>query len=329
MSANLNTTMNGTQASDCHSPGNLTAEKIGKTFAYCLIIIVSLTENSLIGIIIFKTKTMRRKINYFILNMAVSDILLSIFVLPIVAIELVVEYWFVSDALLGQILCKVVPFLKYLSCVVSIESLVLIAVQRFEAVVYPLRRPFISSKIFPFLILATWIAGVILLCPYLIAFKLVEHEGRWTCVLRFTENFLKEKYLLASSLIFFALSFTLMFILYGIILFKLKFEKIPGEQSAIAKQQRVKRHSKVLKMVIAIVSGFLLCWGPLTVLMFLTVFSWENTTRLSCGILQYSFIAIVMAHGNCAVNPCICFTFGRNFRDGLKSFLGCRRTVQD
>ena len=329
MSVNVNTTRNGTRASDCCRPGNLPAEKIGKAFAYCLIIVVSLIGNSLIGIIIYKKKTMRRKINYFILNMALSDIVLSFFGLPLDFVEFFVEYWFISDGLLGQTLCKVVPFLKYLSCVVSIESLLLIAIDRFGAVVFPLRRPFISSKICSSLILGTWICGAIGLSPYLIAFQLFEHDGKLTCALRFTVNFLEEKHLQALSLIFFALSFALMTILYGRILFKIKFEKIPGEQSAIARQQRVERNSKVLKMVIAIVLGFFLCWGPLAVSVFLTVFSSDNTTRLPCGILQYNFIAKFMAHANCAINPCICFTFSGNFRDGLKSVVGCYRTMQN
>ena len=136
----------------------------------------------------------------------------------------------------------------------SIESLVLI--DRFGAVVFPLRRPFISSKICPFLILATWISGAIVVSPYLTSFQLLENEGKWTCVLLFTEKFLKKKHIKASSLIFFSLSFVLMTILYGIILFKFKLGKVPGEKSAIAKQQWVKRHSRVLKMVIAILSGF-------------------------------------------------------------------------
>ena len=325
MSKNLNSTMNETQAPDCSSPGNVTSETIGKMFAYCLIIVVSLAGNSLIAIIIYKKKPMRRKINYFILNMALSDILISIVVIPMDFAELFV----ISDGLLGQTLCKVAPIVKYLSCVVSIESLVLIAVDRFGAVVFPLRRPFISSKICPFLILATWISGVLVLSPYLTVFQLSKSEGKWTCVLRFTENFLKEKHFQAVSLIFFFLSFALMTILYGIILFKLKLEKIPGEHSTIAKQQRVKRHSKVLKMAIAIVSGFLFCWGPVTVLFVLNVFSLDNTPRLSYGVLKYSVIAKIMAHANCAINPCICFTFGGNFREGLKSFVGCHRTVQD
>lgn len=45
MSANLNSTMNETHASDCYSSGTLTAENIGKAFAYGLIIVVSLTRN--------------------------------------------------------------------------------------------------------------------------------------------------------------------------------------------------------------------------------------------------------------------------------------------
>ena len=60
MSENVNTTMNVTEPSSCLS--NPTAGKIGKTFAYCLIFLVSLAGNSVIGIIVYKTKTMRKPI---------------------------------------------------------------------------------------------------------------------------------------------------------------------------------------------------------------------------------------------------------------------------
>ena len=63
MSYNVNTTKNGTQPSSCSS--NPLAEKIGITFAYCLIFIVSLAGNTLIGIIVYKTKPMRKPINFF------------------------------------------------------------------------------------------------------------------------------------------------------------------------------------------------------------------------------------------------------------------------
>ena len=80
MSENANTTMNGTQPSSCSS--NPTAEKIGVTFAYCLIFIFSLAGNTVNGMIVYKPKTMRKPINFFIVNMAMSDLLIPIFLIP-------------------------------------------------------------------------------------------------------------------------------------------------------------------------------------------------------------------------------------------------------
>ena len=86
MSVYSNTTrvLNETTLSYCSSPDNLLAEKIGKTFAYCLILIVSLAGNSFIVILVYKTKTMRKSINFMIVNMAMSDLLFPIFVLPVI-----------------------------------------------------------------------------------------------------------------------------------------------------------------------------------------------------------------------------------------------------
>ena len=80
MSENVNTTMNGTQPLSCSS--NPTAEKLGKTFAYCLIFLVSLAGNTVIGIIVYKTKTMRKPINFLVVNMAMSDLLFPFFFVP-------------------------------------------------------------------------------------------------------------------------------------------------------------------------------------------------------------------------------------------------------
>ena len=81
--------------------------------------------------------------------------------------------WFISGPL-GQALCKLVSFLTDVSSFVSIQSLILIAVDRFGAVVFPLRSPLISSKLCPFFILTTWIFALAVYSPYLVAFKLVE-----------------------------------------------------------------------------------------------------------------------------------------------------------
>jgi len=74
--------------SNCFSPGNLKAANIGKTVAYSIILVASLVGNSFVGIIVYKTKTMRKTINFFIVNMAMSDLLFSVFAFPWALTEL-------------------------------------------------------------------------------------------------------------------------------------------------------------------------------------------------------------------------------------------------
>ncbi|KAL9960651.1 hypothetical protein ACROYT_G034137 [Oculina patagonica] len=104
----LNTTANGTQSSiqssSCYNPA---AERIGKTFAHCLIFVVSMAGNIFIGIIVYKTKAMRKPINFLIANMAMSDLLYPIFLIPERITRLYVDSWLISGPL-GQTLLKII-----------------------------------------------------------------------------------------------------------------------------------------------------------------------------------------------------------------------------
>ncbi|XP_078377841.1 RYamide receptor-like [Oculina patagonica] len=320
MPANLNTTINGTQPTSCYA--DIEAAKIGYTLVYCLILVVSLLGNSLIGITVYKTKTMRKPINFLIVNMAMSDLLWPIFVIPSTIQFFYINSWLISGPL-GQALCKLAPFFQDVSGVVSIQSLVLIAVDRFGAVVFPLHSPLISSKLCPFFILATWIVAMANGFPFLVAYKLVEYPGGLKCELQWKEVFgessSSSSYTLAVYVTFFYTPWVLITALYTIILLKLKSQKTPGNQSVSGEQQRVKRERNVLKLAIAIVSCFAVCWLPSSILVLLDIFAWDYNTRLPCSVILYYRIALAMAHSNCALNPCICFIFSRNYRQGTKS----------
>ena len=265
MTANLNTTVttNQTQPSNCLH--DIQAAKIGYTIAYCLIFVFCLAGNSFIGIIVYKTKSMRKPINFLIVNMAMSDLLYPIFVIPKRIQVLYTNFWLI-DGPVGQVLCKLVPFLQDISAAVSFQSLVLIAVDRFGAVVYPLRSPLISSKLCPFFILATWIVAMTVFSPDLVAFKLVEYQGGVVCALKWNDvlgKFMSNaNYFLAVYIAFLYTPWLLIATLYTIILLKLKSQKIPFKLSGSARQQRVKNERNVLKMAIAIVAGFGICWLP-------------------------------------------------------------------
>ena len=323
MMTDLNTTTNRTQPSNCYTD-QAAAAKIGYTFAYCLIFVFCLLGNSFIGIIVYKTKTMRKPTNYFIANMAMSDLLYPFFLIPPRMVKFYVDSWQISGPL-GQAFCKLFPFLQDVSAVVSFQSLVLIAVDRFGAVVFPFRSPVISLKLRPFFILATWIVAMAIGFPDLLTFKLVEYPGKLRCVMRWNEVFgnssSNEDFLLAVYVTFLYTPWVLITILYTIIFFKLKTQKTPGNRSASAETLRVKRERNVLKVAIAIVSGFAVCWLPFSILVLLHRFAWDRTTRLHC--LPYFSVARFMAHAHCALNPCICFIFSGKYRQGIKGLLSC------
>ena len=321
MSEGVNTTMNGTRPSSCPDR-DPTATKIGETFAYCLIFLVSLAGNTVIGIIFYKTKTMRTPINFFIINMAMSDLLYPIFLIPRQILMLYIDSWLIGGAF-GQTLCKLAALLPDVSALVSIQSLILVAVDRFGAVVFPLRYPLISSKLCSFFVPATWIVAMAVLSPYLFAMKLYGYPGGLRCRMHwneaFGESFSFKNYFLSILVVFIFIPFLLIATLYVIIFLKLKSQKNPGEQSTNAEKKHRQRERNVLNMAIAIVSGLAVCWLPRVIQYLISFFASDIT--MSCGFQYFSSVAFLMVNTNCAINPCICFTFNRNYRERLKALL--------
>ena len=302
-----------------------TVWKIGGTVAYCLFIIVSLAANSLIVMIVYKTPNLRKPINYFIANMASSDLLFPIFWIPLKLSKLNATT-FVIGGQLGQAFCKHVFFFAKVSFAVSIQNLVLIAVDRFGAVVFPLRSPLIRSKLCPCFILATWIVAVAFNSPYLFTFKLVEHpEGTW-CVQKWKKAFAESSsfvsYQLAYHILFKFIPVLLLVILYSIIVIKLKTQVHPGEQSANSQQQRNRRNRNVLQMSIAIVTVFVLCWLPYSINFFILWYQ-DNFTHFSCSFWISYEVSIYMANEYCAINPVIRFMLSSNYRKVLKRLIKC------
>ena len=310
--------MNGTQNASCF---NLEAKIIGFTVAYSLLFLASLTGNTFIGIIVYKTKTMRKPINFFIVNMAMSDLLYPIFLFPPTVTGFYLG-WVISGPL-GHALCKLMFFLPATSVKVSIQSLVLIAVDRFGAVVFPLRSPLINSKLCFFFILASWIVAMAVMCPDLLAWKLVEYPDGLYCVPQWDKFYGESSsfkiYVVAVLVVFTYVPLFVIAILYLAILLKIKNQKIPGEQSVNVGEQRTKRERNVLKMSIAIVLVFAVSFLPLSISWSVHLFSSDSTLTSSCGSHYFASVSSVLFEANCAINPWICFIFSGNYRQGLKN----------
>ena len=99
---------------------------------------------------------------------------------------------------------------------------------------------------------------------------------------------------------------------------KLKSLKIPGEQSANAGQQRQQRERNVLKKAIATVLGFAVCWLPVAI--FWCIFLFAHTIQWpNCSLHYVGFVLNFTSLANSAINPCICLSLSRNYRNELRA----------
>ena len=127
-------------------------------------------------------RDLRKTISYFIVKMAVSDLLFPLIAIPhqIAGFVSVSWHWRFSG-ILGSIFCKLYLFVVEVSLFVSAQSLVWIAIDRFVAVAFPIKRGLIFTKIRTIAIVSTWIFGGIFYFPMLITWGLVERGNNKFC----------------------------------------------------------------------------------------------------------------------------------------------------
>ena len=319
-----NTTETASMIVVCNNVINVSGLKIGLTIGYSLIIVLSLAGNSAIGVIFYKTPSLRKAINYLIINMAMSDLISPFITVPWLLVRFYtspVDHWLIGGPL-GQALCKLIVYVQAVSYGVSCQSLVLIAVDRFVSVVFPLRSTVISRKLFPFVITATWIIALAFYSPWLNSAKVVEEKRRSICSAMKISDQIKSWQIAEAitNYVIIIITIVLLVILYSIIVIKLKQQARPGEQSNNAEKKRAKRNRKVLRMACAIVLAFSLCCVPMLTIGFMSLFP---KIMSSCGFPIFVDIAIFMYHVNCAVNPIICLISSSNYRQNLKRLLKC------
>ena len=150
-----------------------------------MIFLLSIVGNTLIIIAVYKRPELRKTVNYFIVNMAVSDFVFPLLTIPATLNDIAAGFWEWPgiNSTPGNVLCKIVSFVMSVSLTVSLESLVWIAFDRFVAVVWPMKVRHISSRFRAFAVASTWIVAVVINCLDLYFFGLTkQYDGKMKCL---------------------------------------------------------------------------------------------------------------------------------------------------
>ena len=299
------------------------AEKIIKVCACCLVLLGSLFGNVIIILIVYKNQDLRKTINYFIVNMAVSDLLFPLVLIPdqITKIVTVSWHWHVTGSL-GVAFCKLYMFTSSVSLFVSVQSLVWIAIDRFVAVVFPLKLGLMSSKICTIAIVSTWILAGVFYFPSLITWEVVEFGNSTYCSPVNIKSIFPSKegdaaYNWLHVTIRFLVPLLVIGVLYTAIAISLKRRsKALRNVEQYEQQHSVKKRRQATQMAVVILVLFYICVIPYTLLRFVDF--WKP----SCTFLRpFYFISILMFFSSSVVNPIICLSFVESYRRGLRNIV--------
>lgn len=132
----------------------------------CVSATISIAGNLLVLLIIINTKEFRRNQTFiFIANVCVSDILISTLVVPFQFQITLLHRW-----ILPWFLCYICPTVQVVMVSNSVFSLTAIAIERYQAVLYPLKAH-LSKKLVKIELVIIWSISIVISIPTLISLK--------------------------------------------------------------------------------------------------------------------------------------------------------------
>ncbi|CAH2301449.1 neuropeptide FF receptor 2 [Pelobates cultripes] len=296
--------------------------------SYLLIFILCMLGNGVVCFIVLSSKHMRTVTNLFILNLAVSDLLVGIFCMPTTLLDNIIAGW-----PFGNTVCKMSGMVQGISVSASVFTLVAIAVDRFRCIVYPFKQKLtISTAVV--IIAVIWVLAIAIMCPTAVMshvkedkhFRVVLSGSNQTNPIQwcredwpnpqmrkiYTTVLFSNIYLAPLSLI------VIMYARIGITLFKSEIN-IENKNHQQQRHSVSRRKRKVIKMLIIIALLFILSWLPLWTIMMLS--DYANLTEHQYQVINiyvYPF-AHWLAFFNSSINPIIYGFFNENFRRGFQA----------
>ena len=292
------------------------------TTAMAVITFGGLIGNLLVFITVYRNPNLRTSTNYYFVNMAVSDFLASFTAWPqYLTDEIITSKGSLIQGPLATPGCKVGQYVRAVSSVVSILSLVLIAVDRFIATVYPLKATLLSSKIRISLMFAAWFIAMGSCAPMFYFYK-VEDVGEETfCRFAWDDTLALGIYHTVGLIMLTIAPLITIVILYSRVMRAIRQRPNPecSAGSSTAKQKRRKQRQNIMRIFKSIVIAYCVCLIPFMVYMILKMTFPDLFIKDKCKWI-IGFSLFVFPSLSTAINPVILFSFSSNFRLTLQAF---------
>ncbi|KAL2305827.1 hypothetical protein Nmel_003719 [Mimus melanotis] len=209
-------------------------------------------------------KKLRNLTNLLIANLAISD-----FIVAIVCCPFEMDYYVVQQLSWehGHVLCASVNYLRTASLYVSTNALLAIAVDRYLAIVHPL-KPRMNYQTATFLIALVWVVSILVAIPSAYfatetVLFIVKNQKKFFCgqIWPVDHQIYYKSYFLFIFGIEFVVPVITMTLCYARISQELWFKTVPGFQTEqIRKRLRCRR--KTVMVLMCILTAYVLCWAP-------------------------------------------------------------------
>ncbi|KAE8287817.1 Alpha-1B adrenergic receptor Alpha-1B adrenoreceptor [Larimichthys crocea] len=313
-------------------------------------IMFAIVGNILVILSVVCNRHLRIPTNYFIINLAIADLLLGTTVLPVSATLEVLDYW-----VFGRIFCDIWAAVDVLCCTASIMSLCVISIDRYIGVRYPLQYPMIVTEKRALLaMLGVWILAIVISIGPLLGWKQAPSKDDTVCLIT-EEPF----YALFSSLGSFYIPLAVILAMYCRVYIVAKrttknleagmmkerqedsneltlrihcrnqqiqdlcstskSRSSAGRSTLTVKLLKFSREKKAAKTLGVVVGMFILCWLPF--FLALPIGSFNSSLRPPETFFKVIFW---LGYFNSCLNPIIYPCYSREFKQAFIRILRCR-----
>ncbi|XP_049285167.1 growth hormone secretagogue receptor type 1-like [Anopheles funestus] len=299
------------------------------SMVFCIIIMcLGVIGNIMVPIVILKTKDMRNSTNIFLTNLSIADLLVLLVCTPTVLVEVnsPPEVW-----VLGEEMCKAVPFVELTVAHASVLTILAISFERYYAICEPLKAGYVCTKTRALLIcLAAWTVAAILTSPILFFAEYsvqpyLDGSRAAMCLTKASNGWTFTFFLMTISL-FFVLPLAILIVLYAIIARNLIASDRSRLKIRLSKPELShKARKQVVLMLGAVVLAFFTCLLPFRVLTLWIILVPEETFQQLAPERYYNllYFSRIMLYLNSAVNPILYNLMSSKFRKGFLRLCSC------